>query len=231
MTSDVAPSGYKDVVLFLATAGVFVPLFKRLKLSPILGFLAAGVALGPYGLAQASGALPWLSAFTVSKPGEITRISQFGVAFLLFSIGLELSWERIRMLARMIFGLGTLQILACAAGLSAAAVLAGLAFSAGGASRGALALSSTALVMPALAERRREHTPAGRAIFSVLLAQDLAVAPILVAFGVLGRSGGSGLGASLAFLTALGGLGALALAGRLVLRPMLRSVARAKSRE
>ena len=143
MTSDVAPAGYKDLVLFLATAGVVVPLFKRLKLSPILGFLAAGVALGPYGLARASGALPWLSALTVSKPGEITRISQFGVAFLLFSIGLELSWERIRMLSRMIFGLGTLQILACAAALSAAAVLAGQPLSAAAALGVALALSST----------------------------------------------------------------------------------------
>jgi monovalent cation:H+ antiporter-2, CPA2 family len=231
MTSDVAPAAYKDLVLFLTTAGVVVPLFKRLKISPILGFLAAGVALGPYGLARASEALPWLSALTVSKPGEITQISQFGVAFLLFSIGLELSWERIRMLRRMIFGLGTLQILACAAALSAAAVLAGQALPAAAPLGVALALSSTALVMPALAERRREHTPAGRAIFSVLLAQDLAVAPILVVFGLLGRSGVTALGAGLAFLTALGGLGALALAGRLVLRPMLRSVARAKSRE
>ena len=230
MTSDVPPAGYKDLVLFLVTAGVVVPLFKRLKLSPILGFLAAGVALGPYGLARASGTLPWLSAFTVSKPGEIAQISQFGVAFLLFSIGLELSWERIRMLRRMILGLGTLQILACAAALSGAALLAGQPLAAAAALGVALALSSTALVMPALAERRREHTPPGRAIFSVLLAQDLSVAPILVAFGVLGRSE-SGLSAGLAFLTALGGLGALALAGRVALRPMLRSVARAKSRE
>src|SRR5262249_24049843 len=94
----------------------------------------------------------------------------------------------------------------------------------------ALALSSTALVMPALAERRRAHAPPGRAIFSVQLAQDLAGAPVLVAFRVLGRSG-SGPGAGPAFLTALGGLGAPGLVGRLALRPLLRSVARARSGE
>lgn len=230
MTSDVPPAGYKDLVLFLAAAGVVVPLFKRLKISPILGFLAAGVMLGPYGLGRAHG---WLSALAVSNPREIAQLSQLGVAFLLFSIGLELSWERIGMLRRMIFGLGTLQILACTAVLSVAAVVAGAPLSAAGPLGVALALSSTAMVMPALAERRRDHAPPGRAIFSVLLAQDLAVAPILVTFRVLGRSaaGLSVVNAALAFLTALAGLGALALAGRLVLRPLLRSVARAKSRE
>ena len=81
MTSD----GYKDLVLFLATAGVVVPLFKRLKVSPILGFLAAGVALGPHGLARASKALPWLSAFTVSNPGATTLF--FSVALYLEAAG------------------------------------------------------------------------------------------------------------------------------------------------
>jgi CPA2 family monovalent cation:H+ antiporter-2 len=232
MTADFAAANYKDLVLFLATAGVVAPLFKRLKISPILGFLAAGVALGPHGLGQATHALPWLSAVTVANPAEITPLSELGVAFLLFSIGLELSWERIRLLRRMIFGLGTAQIVACAAVLFGAALLFGQPPTAAAPLGVALALSSTALVIPALTEHRREHSSAGRAAFAVLLAQDLSVAPMLVVLGVLGRSGAiSPSGVALAFLTALGGLAALAIAGRLLLRPMLRSVARAKSQE
>jgi CPA2 family monovalent cation:H+ antiporter-2 len=232
MTPDVAPGGYKDLVLFLATAGVVAPLFKRLRISPILGFLAAGVALGPYGLGRASHAFPWLAALSVSNPAEIAQLSRFGVAFLLFSIAIELSWERIRMLSRLVFGLGALQLVGGTVVLGGGAMLFGQPIEAAATLGVALALSSTALVIPALAERRRERSAPGRAIFSVLLAQDLAVAPILVLVGVLGRRGGIGApGALLAFLTAIGGLAGLAVVGRVVLRPMLKSVARAKNQE
>src|ERR1700761_4040809 len=106
----VAPSDYKDLVLFLATAGIVVPLFKRLRISPILGFLGAGVALGPFGLGALEPWLPWLRFVAVDRPEDVAQLAEFGVVFLLFTIGLELSWERLRAMRRMVFGLGILQV-------------------------------------------------------------------------------------------------------------------------
>ena len=110
MHPSVPAAGYKDLVLFLATAGIVVPLFKRLKLSPVLGFLGAGVLLGPYGLGRLAGAGALAGAVTVSKPDEVAQLAEFGVVFLLFMIGLELSWERLRLMRRLVFGLGALQV-------------------------------------------------------------------------------------------------------------------------
>ena len=110
MAAEVSPGEYKDVVLFLATAGVVVPLFRRWKVSPILGFLFAGVVLGPFGLGSFTDELPWLQYFTIDNPAEISQLAEFGVVFLLFMIGLELSWERLRAMRRLVFGLGGLQV-------------------------------------------------------------------------------------------------------------------------
>ena len=111
----VEPAAYKDVVLFLATAGIVVPLFRRWNISPIPGFLLAGVLLGPSGLGQLSGDVSWLSAFTIDNPEQVAQLAEFGVVFLLFIIGLELSWERLRRLRRYVFGLGALQVTLCLA--------------------------------------------------------------------------------------------------------------------
>ena len=113
MSAEVSPAQYKDVVLFLATAGVVVPLFRRWKISPILGFLVAGVALGPFGLGALAREFPWLSFVTIDKPDEVAQLAEFGVVFLLFTIGLELSWERLRLMRRLVFGFGALQVLLC----------------------------------------------------------------------------------------------------------------------
>jgi len=198
MEAHVQPGAYKDVVLFLATAGVLVPLFRRWRLSPILGFLGAGVALGPYGLGSLAHRLSWLSAFTIEKPAELAQLAEFGVVFLLFAIGLELSWERLRALRRLVFGLGALQVLTCLSATAAAAVLIGQPPRAALALGAALALSSTAIVMPILTEGKRQHSLAGRATFSVLLFQDLAVAPILITLTLLGRRGDQALSPGLA---------------------------------
>ncbi|MDP3368562.1 MAG: cation:proton antiporter, partial [Brevundimonas sp.] len=104
---------YKDLVVFLAAAGVVVPLFNRLKISPVLGFLAAGVLLGPDGLARLADSAPWLSWLTISDAGQIRSLSELGVAFLLFMIGLELSWERLRAMRRLVVGLGHTQVAVC----------------------------------------------------------------------------------------------------------------------
>ncbi|HEY8573953.1 cation:proton antiporter [Phenylobacterium sp.] len=226
-------AAYKDLVLFLATAGIVVPLFRRWKISPILGFIGAGVFLGPYGLGQLADEVPWLGAFTIDNPDEVAQLAEFGVVFLLFMIGLELSWERLRLMRRYVFGLGALQVALCLAAVGTAAVVFGSPPSAAIAIGAALALSSTAVVMPILTERRRQHSTAGRATFSVLLFQDLAVAPILVTLALFGSGSGTALSGNvvLSFVTAAAGIVALLVFGRLLLRPMLRSVAKAKSEE
>jgi CPA2 family monovalent cation:H+ antiporter-2 len=228
----VSPAHYKDLLLFLATAGIIVPLFKRLKFSPILGFLGAGVALGPYGLGAAAKSAPWLSWLTISNPAEIDQIASFGVVFLLFMIGLELSWERLRVLRHLVFGLGGAQTVLSALVLGAVAVLFGQPPVAAVVIGMALALSSTAIIVPALGERKRLQSDVGRAAFSVLLFQDLAVAPILVAVSLL-RGRAHPLGADFVFAVAPAIATPILIlgVGRAVLRPMLKSVARAKSPE
>ena len=238
MEAHVQPGAYKDVVLFLATAGVVVPLFRRWKLSPILGFLSAGVLLGPYGLGKLARAAPWLSAMTIENPAEVAQLAEFGVVFLLFMIGLELSWERLRAMRRYVFGLGAAQVSASLAVTAGTALALGQPAGAAIAIGAALALSSTAIVMPILTEQKRQHALAGRTTFSVLLFQDLAVAPILITLTLLGRpllkvGGAPRLWPDLlwALTPAVLGIVALFVVGRLALRPMLRSVARAKSEE
>lgn len=234
MAAEVSPGEYKDVVLFLATAGVVVPLFRRWRVSPILGFLGAGVLLGPFGLGSLTATIPWLAAVTIDKPRDVAQLAEFGVVFLLFMIGLELSWERLRLLRRYVFGMGALQVAVCSAAIAAIAVYFGQPLQAAVAIGAALALSSTAMVMPLLAESKRQHSQAGRATFSVLLFQDLAVAPILITLTVIGSRGGGELFSPqmlLTFAPAVLGVLALVVFGRLLLRPMMRSVARAKSEE
>jgi len=233
MEAHISPSSYKDLVLFLATAGIVVPLFRRWKLSPILGFLGAGVLLGPHGLGALAERLPWLGYFTIDNAAEVAQLGEFGVVFLLFMIGLELSWERLRLLRLYVFGLGALQVGVCTAAIAAAALALGLPPAAAIATGAALALSSTAVVMPILTEQKRQHSQAGRVTFSVLLFQDLAVAPILITIAVVGSQGAAGVSPNILLAFAPAALGVLILVafGRLLLRPMLRSVAKAKSEE
>jgi CPA2 family monovalent cation:H+ antiporter-2 len=226
------PQGYKDVILFLATASIVAPLFQRLRVSPILGMLLAGVALGPHGLGELATALPWLGYFSVERPGDIAELAQLGVVFLLFMVGLELSWERLRLLRDRIFGLGAAQILGVGLVIGLLAVAVGAPVPIAAVIGAALALSSTALTLPALSEQRRLVSEAGRAAFAVLLAQDLAVAPILVALSVIAVGAQPDLAhLMLAFAPAAGGLALILIVGRLGLRPLMRAVARSKSSE
>ena len=232
MTAIGSAGQYKDVVLFLATAGIVVPAFKRVKMSPILGFLLAGVALGPHVLGALATRAPWLAYLTVERPAEFASLGELGVVFLLFMVGLELSWERLRLMRRLVFGLGAAQVLASLAAIALAARLLGMPWPAALIIGAALALSSTALILPALAEHRRLQGGAGRATFAVLLFQDLAVAPILIALTLLtGQRAADPAHLLLALAPALIGVAALVGVGRLVLRPLLKSVARAKSEE
>ncbi|RZJ45224.1 MAG: potassium transporter TrkA [Brevundimonas sp.] len=241
MTGHGSGGEYKDLVVFLAAAGVVVPLFNRLKISPVLGFLAAGVLLGPDGLARFADTVPWLAWLTISDANQIRSLSELGVAFLLFMIGLELSWERLKAMRRLVFGLGLTQVVVCTVGLAALFMAMGQAFVSSAVLAMGLALSSTAVVMPVMAERGRLGGAAGRATFAVLLAQDLAVAPILITVTVLAAMAQGGattggfdpavLGTALfTLIPAAIGLALLVGLGRLVLRPLFSSVAKAQAK-
>ena len=232
MHGAIGPGSFKDIILFLATAAIVAPLFQRLRLSPILGLLLAGVTLGPHGLGQLAGVAPWTRYISVERPDEIAELAQLGVVFLLFMVGLELSWERLRLLRDQVFGLGAAQIAGAGLAVGLLALAAGQPAPAAAIIGVGLALSSTALTLPALSESRRLVSPAGRAAFAVLLAQDLAVAPILVTLSVIsGKSGGDFAHLALAFAPAAVGLGLLVVVGRLGLRPLMKAVARSKNSE
>jgi monovalent cation:H+ antiporter-2, CPA2 family len=223
---------YKETLLFLATAGVVAPLFFRLRVSPVLGYLLAGVVLGPYGLGSLAQRAPWLSAFAINVEA-IDRIGAFGVVALLFAMGLELSFERLRRMRRLVFGLGLAQVVVTTLILSSIAWRVGLAPPSALTVGAALTMSSTAIVLPMLVESKRLHSGAGRASFSVLLFQDLAVAPLLVMVGAISAGSERGLGWQL--VSTLGpaalGLAALVIFGRLALRPFFHFVAETKSPE
>lgn len=232
---------YQDLVVFLAAAGVIVPLFNRLKFSPVLGFLAAGVLLGPHGLGRLADRVPWLGWLTISDAAQIRSLSELGVAFLMFMIGLELSWGRLKAMRRLVFGLGLTQVAACTVGLGAIFMLMGQPLVSAAVLGMGLALSSTAVVMPVMAERGRISTTAGRATFAILLAQDLSVAPILITVTFLAAMAQGAMPAGefdpsvlrpalLTLIPAAIGLALLVILGRLVLRPMFRSVAKAKAK-
>ncbi len=223
----------KEVVLFLGTAGVVMPIVKRLNLSPTLGFLGAGIVLGPFAMGRLAETWPVMKAFSFPNAEGMQHIGEFGVVFLLFMIGLELSLERVRVLRKLIFGFGAAQFFASTAmiGLTAwyfgAKPVAALVIGA------ALSMSSTAIVVPTLAEQKRLGGASGRTIFAVLLFQDLAVTPLLVMVTFL-ASANEAAGQSAAIWTlvqAAFGLVALILVGRLVLRPLFHSVAVANSQE
>jgi len=227
------PENYKELLLFLATAGVIVPLFGRLKLSPVFGFLAAGIVLGPFGLGALAKHVSWLSAVSITDVGQIAPIAEFGVAFLLFMIALELSWYRLIGMRRLVFGLGALQVVVSAAALAIIASWLGQSPASAAVIGSALAMSSTAIILPSLAERKRLNTTAGRASFAVLLFQDLSVAPLLFMVAMLGAREGIGLGTGLlyALTPAVVALVGLAGLGRLVLRPLFQMVAATRSNE
>ena len=223
---------YKAALLFLATAGVVAPLFFRLRISPVLGYLLAGVALGPYGLGSLDRRAPWLNALAINVEA-IDKLAAFGVVALLFTMGLELSFERLRLTRRLVFGLGLGQVVVTTLALGAVAWALGLPPAAAATIGAALAMSSTAIVIPVLVESKRLGAPVGRASFSVLLFQDLAVAPLLVTASAVAGGSERGLGWALfsALVPAALALAALIVFGRIALRPFFHFVAETKSPE
>ncbi len=205
----------RDVLIILIAAMAVVPLFRRLRASAVLGYLVAGTLIGPHGLGL------------VRDVAAVAVPAQFGVVFLLFSIGLSLSIERLTTLRRYVFGLGIAQVLATVLVLWGLLLLLGLESRIALVLGGGLALSSTAVVLQVLIERRELATPRGRVAFAVLLLQDLAVVPLLTLVPLLRGPEARVLPAlGLAFLKAAVALVMILAVGRLVLRPLLRAVTR-----
>ncbi|MDP2879847.1 MAG: monovalent cation:proton antiporter-2 (CPA2) family protein [Sulfuricella sp.] len=208
------------VLILLAAAVLVVALFRSLRLPPLLAYLLVGIVIGPH-------ALGW-----VPESGETTYLAEFGVVFLMFSIGLEFSLPQLKAMQGLVFGLGGAQVLLTLALVLVACMALGLSWQAGVALGGILAMSSTAIVSKLLAERVELHSRHGREIVGVLLFQDLAVVPLLVLIPAL-AAGDSNLGWTMAeaFIKAVLLLAVLLVFGQRILRPWLHLVAGHKTSE
>lgn len=216
-----------DALVLLLGACIAVPLFKRLKLGAILGYLVAGVVVGPHLLG------------VVQDAEAMLHFSELGVVFFLFLVGLELEPKRLWELRRGVFGLGNAQLLVTGALVAVVLLAFGLSLTAALVAGLGLALSSTAIALQLLAERAQAHTPAGRGGFAILLFQDLAVIPILAAIPLLAGEGGAASGAgggtfadtALAFAKVIGAVALVVVGGRYVTRPLFSAIARARAHE
>jgi len=175
-----APAWLSYAFLYLAAAVLTVPVARALGLGAIIGYLAAGIAIGPWGFG-------W-----VSNVQDILHFAEFGVVLMLFLVGLELQPTRLWSLRRPIFGLGSAQVLGCALLLCAAALLAGFSWRVALVGSLGLALSSTAIALQSLGERNLLRTSSGESAFSILLYQDIAAIPILALVAVLGTASATG---------------------------------------
>jgi CPA2 family monovalent cation:H+ antiporter-2 len=223
---------FKETLVVLGATAAVVPIFHRLKVSPVIGFILIGMLLGPYGLGALNDVAPWLRYATINDAQSLAPVAEWGVVLLLFMIGLELSFDRLRVMARLVFGLGALQVALCTLGLAAALIAWGVPTTAALLIGVALAQSSTTVLVQVLAEEKKLSTPVGRTSLAVLLFQDIAVAPILFGVAVLGAAQAPSLPAFAAAIVQAGLAVALLVgAGRLALRPLFRSVARTQSPE
>ena len=233
MAAPVDPTLFKDALIVLGAAAIVVPVFHSLKLSPVLGFILIGMVVGPFGLGAFTTDIPWLAYLTIEDKDDMALVAEFGVVLLLFMIGLELSLERLRIMRRLVFGLGAAQVVLCAGAIGAIVYAISGEATTSTVIGLALAMSSTAIVTQILSERKEMGTAAGRASFSVLIFQDIAVVPILFAVSVLGTSTEGSLFARLGLAVAQAAIAvaAVLLVGRLALRPLFRRVAQTNSPE
>jgi glutathione-regulated potassium-efflux system protein KefB len=218
MTAETAHHGLSLVtpLVFLGAAVLAVPLFRLFKLGAVIGYLAAGVAVGPSGLGL------------IDDPGAVLTLAELGVVLLLFIMGLELKPSRLWAMRRDIAGLGLSQVLLCGVVLAGLAMLAGLSWQAAVIAGAGLALSSTAFAAPLMEDRNELASPYGQRAFSILLLQDLAIVPLLALVALLspitGETGGaSGWTAGLIMVAAVV---AVVMAGTYALNPMFKLLAK-----
>jgi CPA2 family monovalent cation:H+ antiporter-2 len=224
----------REILLFLALAGILIPTLQRLRINQVLGFLAVGALLGPFGLGRMAQDVHWLGYLTFPNNEDVAMLAELGVLFLMFMIGLELSAARLWAMRRWVFGTGSAQVLLCSALLGGAVwLLLGQRPDAALVLGLVLSLSSTAVVMQLLGERNATGTRLGQAAFAVLMLQDLAVVPILILIGALGSGDGNTAGGGAVALVALGAMAKAAaaialiyLVGGRVVHPLFRAFAR-----
>jgi CPA2 family monovalent cation:H+ antiporter-2 len=210
----------ESVLVVLFAALISVPLVQRLRVTPVIGYLLAGVAIGPHVLGL------------IKETHNVEILAEFGVLFLLFTIGLDLPFRRLRAMRTYIFGLGMGQVLISSAAIGGLAYLAGIPAQAALVIGGALALSSTATVLQLLVERREVTDAHGRIAVAILLFQDLAVVPLLALLPIL-ASDSTNIGAALALagVKAAVAIGLIVIVGRVVLRPIYRVMAATRTPE
>jgi Kef-type K+ transport system membrane component KefB/voltage-gated potassium channel Kch len=218
---------YREFLIILGAAGLVIPLFVRLGINSILGFLLVGFLLSPDVLGSLTTPFPFLEAFVLTDQEAISSLGELGVVFLLFLIGLELSFERLVTMKRLVFGLGSLQVIFTTALISLAAYILAFTPAQSIVIGMALSLSSTAIVIQLYSDEKRLGSQSGRTSFAILLFQDLAVIPILLIVSVLGResSGPVLQGIAIALAQAVLAVGLIIGVGRFALRPLLRLVA------
>ena len=222
-------AGFSDALVILGAAGLVIPAFARFRVSPVIGFILVGMLVGPFGLGQLTTQAPWLYYLTISNPHSIEPFAEFGIILLLFSIGLELSFKRLWAMRAQVFGTGPAELIGSAVLIAIAVHLLGQDW-AGAAGLGlALALSSTALVLPLVGTT----SPVGRGAFAMLLFEDLALVPIIFALGAMAptASDEGWVGIAGVALRGAATVVVMYLGGRLVLPRLFAQAARTKSPE
>nr|WP_137678117.1 cation:proton antiporter [Parerythrobacter lutipelagi] len=228
MAGELDTSSMGDALVILGAAGLVIPVFTRVKITPIIGFILIGVAVGPFGLGKLVYEYPWLSHVTITDPEALAPYAEFGIILLLFTIGLELSFKRLWQLRKLVFGLGALELLII--GSIAATVLSMMGqYWTGAIALGfALAFSSTAIVLPIAGTQ----SPVGRAALSMLLFEDIMIVPIIFVLGAMAPNAAGGWEGLVETLWQ-GGLVVLAMMviGRIALPRLFAQAARTKSPE
>jgi CPA2 family monovalent cation:H+ antiporter-2 len=229
MHADFQTSGFSDALVILGAAGVVIPAFARFRISPVIGFILVGLLVGPAGLGAMTGQLPWLNYITISNPEAVEPFAEFGIVLLLFAIGLELSFRRLWTMRRLVFGVGAAELLVCALLIGLALHAFGQSWSGSVALGLALALSSTALVLPLVGTT----SPVGRSALAMLLFEDLAIVPIIFALGAMAPYAAAGGFGGLVDTLLLGAavVAAMLVLGRLLLPRLFAQAARTKSPE
>ena len=213
-----------DTLTILGAAGIVIPTFARFKINPVIGFILVGIIAGPFGLGALADRYPWLDWISISNPEGIERFAELGIIFLLFSIGLELSFRRLVGMRKMVFGIGAAELLGTAILIGGTLVLFGWQVEPALWLALALSMSSTALVLPISGTQSQ----VGRAALAMLLFEDLALVPMMFLVGAAGKAA-SGLG-----VIALQGVAvilAILVIGRFILPTLFAQAARSKKPE
>jgi CPA2 family monovalent cation:H+ antiporter-2 len=229
MAAELTSPFLSDALVILGAAGLVIPIFARFRITPIIGFILVGIAVGPYGLGRLVFDHPWLNHVTITDPEGLEPFAEFGIILLLFSIGLELSFDRLWALRRKVFGLGSLELISIAFALTFVLSAMGQSLPGAIALGLALAMSSTALVLRIVDMR----TPVGQSALAMLLFEDIALVPIIFLLGAMAPYAASG-GFEATFRAIWVGLGvvlALLVFGRLLLPRLFAQAARTKSPE